>query len=273
MTAPLQLPAGLTFETAGHRSALHGERSAATVSAVSAHADTGGFSIGAAWSAKQVSLAMLKEIANANKDTDWTASVKWAKGAPARIRDAAAEAGTGFHAYAEAHCRAMIGHDDELGLPPVLPELPTEPTQRRCAGAVRRFIEQHIRNPLGVEVRLLLPGDTPVAGTADLVTHLEGREGVFLVDWKGVSSLAYGDKASHVVQLEAYAAMLEASGNDIAGTILVKIERNTGKIVASVFERSPEAMEIFRACLAIHEWRVPASENLSENLEEEKNYG
>ena len=63
--------------------------------------------------------------------------------------------------------------------------------------------------------------------------------------------------------------MLEASGNDIAGTILVKIERNTGKIVASVFERSPEAMEIFRACLAIHEWRVPASEN----LEEEKNYG
>jgi hypothetical protein len=272
MTAPLQLPAGLTFETAGHRYALHGERIAATVSAVSAHADTGGFSIGAAWSAKQVSMAMLKEIANANKDTDWTASVKWAKGAPARIRDAAAEAGTGFHAYAEAYCRALVAHDDALGLSPVPPELPTEPTQRRCAGAVRRFIEQHIRNPLGVEVRLLLPGDTPVAGTADLVTHLKGREGVFVVDWKGVSSLAYGDKASHVVQLEAYAAMLEASGNGIAGTCLVKIERDTGKIVASVFERSPEAMEIFHACLAIHEWRVPAS-TTNLQLEEEKNYG
>jgi hypothetical protein len=270
MTAPLQLPDGLTFEETGHRYALHGERIAATVSAVSAHADTGLFGIGAAWSAKQVSMAMLREIASATKDTDLSEAVKRAKTAPARIRDAAAAAGTGFHAYAEAYCRALVGHDDALGLSPVLPELPTEPTQRRCAGAVRRFIEQHIRNPLGVEVRLLLPGDNPVAGTADLVTHLEGREGVFVVDWKGVSSLAYGDKASHVVQLEAYAAMLEASGNDIAGTILVKIERSTGKIVASVFERSPEAMEIFHACLAIHRWRVPAS---TTNLEEQGENG
>ena len=281
--ALLNLPMGIRMDEKTHRYTWQGKPlSGGSISGISKIADGDCFGVASGWAQKTIRqelsaqpMAALKMLASATPEV----MKKWAMeiaSAPNRARDVAAETGNLVHAHAQAVCEHLVevSSTDEFGLPGSMPALP-EGEGRAACEAVSKFIERHI-SPVAAEVRLLFwpptvggnpPEDTPIPGTCDLVCRLQDG-GLCVLDWKTVNTIR-AVKASHVAQLAAYGEALQQRGNKIDALILVQVERTSGRLEASRFDHTVAAADLFRLCLAIHQWRLPASTN----LEEEKNYG
>jgi hypothetical protein len=241
-----------------------------SISRISKIADGDNFGLASGWAAKLVS----GEILNLFKaDTSYTTEeielmAKDAKSAPRKIRDSAAVAGSGFHFYAEQYCRWLINQKSEsehpisLGMSSLRPDLPQEETEKRCAESIKEFIDEHIE-PVGSELRVLYKPQSgyPIPGTTDLVCRLKSSPSseLCVLDWKGVTSFRYNIRASHVVQLYAYGQALRQAGNDITHLILVRIERESGKLLAHKFgfDRADTLGHLFESCINISRYKEP----------------
>ena len=233
----------LEFSEPRHQYFWNDSKVANTVSAICGEGYPLAFSLPSAWAAKVIRedlIAAFKQHNNALNFADAKAAEAWAKDlckAHIRARDTAAEAGTAIHDFIERHAQGLE------------PDLPADEPARRSAAALRDWFSHNVEMPLSME-RLVYHPEHAYAGKLDMFARLRGG-GDYVLDWKGVTSLKYPPKPGHVGQGAAYCAALAAEGIEVAGFVLVEIERDSGVLRATKYTDMETEFEMFLAALRL----------------------
>jgi len=227
----------LTFAEPRHQYHWNGYKVKHTVSGICGEGYPLPFGVPAAWAAKMIRLELIEDMQSHQDGLQFAAVAdieNWAKhicSAHTRARDSAGGAGTTFHDFMERHAQGLE------------PELPEEQPARRSAEALRDWYDANVKRPISTE-RLVYHPDHEYAGKLDLFVELvDGTTAV--IDYKGVTSLKYPQKAGHVGQGAAYCMALRLENIQVDSFVLMEVERETGKLRVTRYDDLEREFEAF----------------------------
>lgn len=281
------LDSELILHEPSHKYFYNGDVLKESISNVSSQCDFSSFAMPRDWSARVTSESVRRLLQQENPvpkeapnglESDFRYNeeqidfiVESARVSPKLEGDTARFIGNLFHKYVQAHCDLKIYATSEIelnaayemtGFEKIKNEIAESPYTKQasiCAANLCKFVDANL-TPIKTELKLLYKpdlGGAYIPGSCDLVAMFEGN--LTVVDWKGVKRFE-GIKNSHLGQLFAYSEALLQCGNPIETMLLVRINRNNGKIIANKFrfQKVREVLKpLFEAAILISRFSAP----------------